>query len=180
MKKVLLSIYLLFSVIVITQAQNTSGSVKLRLILSPIQTLVVNSAQESIDLEYTETSDYINGVSSEQKDHIKINSTGAFTVDVQSVSNNIKRASGDESISSNTLSVRAATGTTNSMPDATMGQVNLSATAANLISSKKGGMGRNFNITYSGVGADGYINDFHNDESPTIYTTTVTYTIAAN
>lgn len=180
MKKVFLIIYTLLAFIFVGQSQEKSGSVKLRLILRPIQTLVVNSTQENIDLIYSETNDYVNGVSSEQKNHLKVNSTGPFTVDVYADSDNIKRTGGDEVISSQSLSVSASAGSTQSLPDAKLNRVNLSTNATNLITSKSGGMGRNFNITYSGAANGGYINDFHDDDSPTVYTTTVTYTIATN
>lgn len=179
MRKIILFISILVTTTAFAQSESSSGSVTLSLKLSSIQTLVVNSSQKSIDLEYTEVSDYKNGVSSEQKDHLKIFSTGAFTVNVQSASDDIKRADGDESISAHTLKVRAAAGASNAMTNATIGEVQLSASATDLITSGVGGIDRNFNITYSGLGADAYVEKYYNSESPTVYSTTITYTIAA-
>lgn len=181
MRKILLFISILVTTIAVAQTQSdgSSGSVTLTLRLSPIQTLVVNSSQNNIDLVYADANDYKNGVSSEQKDHLKIFSTGAFIVNVHSASDDLNRSDGDESISAHTLKVKAAAGSSNAMTDATVNEVNLSTTATNLISSGTGGADRNFNITYSGMGADAYVDKYYNNESPTVYSTTVTYTIEA-
>lgn len=179
MRTLFFSILISFSTFAVAQSTGSSGSVTLSLRLSPIQTLVVNSSQKNIDVVYSDASDYKNGVSSEQKDHLKIFSTSAFTVNVHSASDNIKRADGDESISAHTLKVKATPGSTNAMTDVTVGEVSLSDAATSLITSGVGGIDRNFNITYSGQGADAYVNKYYNNESPTVYSTTVTYTIAA-
>lgn len=179
MRRLILYIAISILAFVVVQAQTNSGSVTLSLKLYPIQTLVINSSQKSIDIVYSDASDYKNGVSSEQKDHLKIFSTGAFAVNVHAASDDIKRADGDESVSAQTLKVKAAPGTSNAMTSATFGEVSLSSTATNLITSEVGGIDRNFNITYSGQGADAYVNKYYDNESPTTYSTTVTYTIAA-
>ena len=135
MRKIFILISILVTTIALAQTPSagSSGSVTLSLRLSPIQTLVVNSSQKDIDLVYSDASDYKNGVSSEQKDHLKIFSTGAFTVNVQSTSDEIKRNDGDETLSANTLKIKAAAGASNAMTNATLNEVNLSSTATNLI-----------------------------------------------
>lgn len=185
MRKIFLFISFLITTTAVTQAQSagdnsSTGSVTLILRLTPIQTLLVNPSQKSIVLEYTDASDYKNGVSSEQKDHLKIFSTGAFTINVHAASDDIKQEEGDETISAHTLKVKATAGSSNAMTNATVNEVNLSATAASLISSGMGGADKNFNVTYSGMGADAYVNKYYDSEKPTVYSTTVTYTIAAN
>lgn len=183
MRRTLITIAILIITSTISVAQlessGSTGSVTLSLRLSPIQTLFVNSAQKSIDLVYTDASDYKSGVTSEQKDHLKVFSTGAFSVNVHSESDDIKRSDGDESISAHTLKVKAAPGASNALSNATVNEVSLSSTATNLISSGVGGVDRNFNIIYSGMGADAYVNKYYDHESPTVYSTTVTYTIEA-
>lgn len=181
MRKIFILISILVTTIAAAQTPSagSSGSVTLSVRLSPIQTLLVNSSQKDIDLVYSDASDYKNGVSSEQKDHLKIFSTGAFTINVHSSADDIKRNEGSESIAANTLTVKAAAGASNAMADATVGEVNLSTTATNIISSGVGGVDKNFNITYSGMGADTYVDKYYNNESPTVYSTTVTYTIEA-
>lgn len=61
-------------------AQNVTLNVKLK----PIQTLVVNSRQRTVDLEYNSKEDYKNGVSKTNADHLNIYSTGGFQVNVKS------------------------------------------------------------------------------------------------
>lgn len=145
----------------------------------PIQTLFVNSAQKRVDLEYKLTTNYSGGVSSLQEDHLKVYSTGAFIVQVASATNDIVRANGTETISASTLKVKAEVGSNNPLAGQTMAEVGLSTTPANLINSGTGGVDKNFNITYSGLDLNGYVNNYYNDENPTVYSTTVTYTIAA-
>lgn len=179
MKKLILFAAILFAGVSVVNAQTATDNVTLNVKLNPIQTIVVNSTQKNIDLEYKTTVNYGEGVSSLQADHLNIYSTGAFIVQVASNVDDIKRVNGAETISASTIKVKAEEGSTNPLAGQTMAEVNLSTTAANLINSGTGGVNKNFNITYSGLDADGYVNSYFNDENPTVYTTTVTYTIAA-
>lgn len=179
MKKFILFAAILFAGISVANAQTNTGEATLNVRLYPLQTIVVNPAQDNINLDYKLTTDYSGGVSSLQEDHLKIYSTGAFIVQVASATNDIVRAGGTETISASTLKVKAALGTTNSLAGQTMAEVGLSTTPTNLINSGTGGVDKNFNITYSGLDLNGYVNNYFNDENPTVYTTTVTYTIAA-
>src|SRR5690606_41588255 len=90
MKKMLIAAIAVLGITVTSQAQTT---VTLNVKLKPIQTLVVNPAQSQVDLNYSSTEDYLNGVVSMQEDHLKIYSTGGFQVKVRSASNKIGRAS---------------------------------------------------------------------------------------
>lgn len=179
MKKLILFAAILFAGASVVKAQSASDGTILNVKLHPIQTIVVNSTQNIVDLEYKLTTDYSGGVSSLQADHLKIYSTGAFIVQVASATNDIVRANGTETISASTIKVKAEEGTNNSLTGQTMAEVSLSATPTNLINSGTGGVDKNFNITYSGLDLNGYVNNYYNDENPTVYTTTVTYTIAA-
>src|SRR5690606_14460417 len=62
-------------------AQDTD-QVALNVKLYPIQTIVVNAA--NVDLEYKTKTDYANGVTVSQGDHLTVYSTGGFTVNVKS------------------------------------------------------------------------------------------------
>lgn len=179
MKKILLFAAILFAGTSLVKAQNASNVTTLNVRLYPLQTIVVNPAISEVNLDYKLTTDYKNGVSSLQEDHLKIYSTGAFIVQVASATNDIKRTNGTETISASTIKVKAAAGTTNALTGQTMAEVGLSTTPTNLINSGTGGVDKNFNITYSGLDLNGYVNNYYNDENPTVYTTTVTYTIAA-
>lgn len=181
MKKVILFAAILFAGFSVVNAESPTATdeATLNVRLYPIQTLVVNPAQKNINLDYITVANYNDGVSSLQEDHLKIYSTGAFIVQVASATNDIVRAGGTESISASTLKVKAEVGSNNPLAGQTMAEVGLSTTPTNLINSGTGGVDKNFNITYSGLDLNGYVNNYFNDENPTVYTTTVTYTIAA-
>lgn len=179
MKKFIFTTATLLSAVGIVFAQTATDQVTLNVKLNPIQTIEVNSVQKTVDLEYTSIADYAGGVSSTQQDHLKVYSTGAFAVTVKSDADDIVRANGSETLSASTLKVKAENGSTNALIGATLGEVSLSTTATNIISSGVGGVGKNFNITYSGMGSDAYVNKYFNDENPTVYTTVLTYAIIA-
>lgn len=183
MKKIILTSAIIFATVASTFAQTTgptaSDNVNLKVILNPIQTLVVNPAQKAVVLEYKTIDNYASGVSQTKEDHLSVYSTGAFVVTVQSATNDIKRDNGEQTISASTIKVKAANGTTSPLLGATVGEVSLSTTATNLINSGTGGVNKTFNVTYSGMGSDGYVNSYFNDEKPTVYETTVTYAIVA-
>lgn len=182
MKKIILSTAILLTAVAVTFAQDGSSAsdvATLNVILNPIQTIEVNAAQKNVDLEYKTIADYAGGVSATQVDHLKVYSTGAFNVSVASDANDIKRAGGNETLTASTIKVKAENGSTNPLTGATLGEVSLSTTPTSIISSGIGGVGKNFNITYSGMGSDAYVNRYFNDENPTVYTTVVTYSIVA-
>lgn len=180
MKKIILTSAIIFGAFVASFAQAT-GTAMLNVKLNPIQTLVVNAAQKTVNLEYKNVADYANGVSLLQADHLSIYSTGAFAITVASATNDIKRTKtgSTETIASSSIHVVATEGTTAKLTGAILGDVALSTTATDLITSTLGGVNKTFNITYKGLDGNGYVNKYFNDESPTVYTTTVTYTIAA-
>lgn len=182
MKKFILLAAVLFSVTTIVKAEGTLGNndnVKVNVKLNPIQTLFVNPDQKNIDLEYSTVGHYSEGVEATMNDHLTVYSTGAFVVKVNSDVDNIKRQKGDQTILASTIKVTAKDGDTNKLDEASYNSVSLSTTETNLISSGVGGVNKNFNITYAGLGGDGYVNNYYNDENPTTYTVTVTYSIVA-
>lgn len=67
----------------------------------------------------------------------------------------------------------------NQLSGATFTPINLSDQAQSIISNSTGGVDRTFNINYTGAGGNSYVNKFFNIENPTVYTTTVIYTIEA-
>lgn len=181
MKRIILMAAILFAGFAIAKAQapTATDNTTLKVKLNAIQTLVVNSAQKNVILDYITTDNYNDGVESLQEDHLKVYSTGAFHVQVASASDQIANASATDIIEAANLKVTSTLGTTNKLTGATVGEVSLSTTATDIISSDLGGVDRNFNITYAGLGGNGYVNNYISTENPTVYTTTVTYTIAA-
>src|SRR5690606_10684104 len=139
-KKTILTSAIIFATVAATFAQipgaipsNATDQTTLNVILNPIQTLVVNPAQKTVDLEYKNISDYAAGVSSTQEDHLKIYSTGGFIVTVQSAIDDMARAKGSETISASTIKIKAENGSTNALTGATVGtEVSLSTTPTSL------------------------------------------------
>ena len=184
MKKILLFTAILFASITMVTGQATSArasdQVTLAVRLYPIQTIVVNSAQKDINLDYKLTTDYRNGVESSQENHLTVFSTGGFIVKARSSDAFIANKTNSKSIESSTLTITASKGSNSSM-SANYGVVSLNnVDGDNLISSDFGGAHRNFNITYAGMGNYEFMNSYVKSESPTVYRTTVTYTITPN
>ncbi|MGV1001743.1 hypothetical protein ACTS9U_10040 [Empedobacter falsenii] len=145
--------------------------------LHPIQTILIG-ANSTVDLEYQTKDDYSNGVTKTMNDHLIVYSTGGFAVKVKSENENLVRKEGDSKIAVNTINLVATLGTGN-QSGSTFSAVTLDKSDKNLISSKVGGTDLKFNVAYSGTGGDAYVNKYNNVENPTVYTTTVTYTIEA-
>lgn len=180
MKKVILTLSVMFLGIV-AFAQET-GNVTLNVKLNPIQTLVVNPAQEVVDLEYSSENDYANGVTSGAlADHLSVFSTGGFAVTVKSSGAHLTNtatsgAHGD--IEANTIQIVPTDGT-NPITDATNTIVSLSSSEQTIVSSLYGAVDKTINMEYKGADANAYIDYYVAGQDPTVYTTELTYTIIA-
>ena len=189
MKKIILFAAILFSAVTVAKSQeakavasNNTGITTVNVILKPIQTLLVNPSHDKVDLIYGSIKDYKDGVTSTKEDHLTVYSTGAFIVQVNSASDKMNSTNDTHEISASTISIKAALGSSNVLAKATLDKVSLSITPTNLINSGTGGVDRNFDITYAGMGGNSYVNKYYNSENggvQTLYSTTVTYTIAA-
>ncbi len=147
--------------------------------LHPIQTILIG-ANSTVDLVYQTKEDYSNGVTKTMNDHLIVYSTGGFAVKVKSENENLVRKEGDSKIAVNTINLQASLGSNTTLTDATFDEnVKLTNSYASLISSKVGGTDLKFNVAYNGIGNNDYVNKYNNVENPTVYTTTVTYTIEA-
>lgn len=176
MKKFILTSFALLGFATVN-AQTSTDNVTLNVKLKPIQTLVVNPAQKEVNLLYTTAADYSGGVSSTQADHLTVYSTGGFEVKVKSGDANI--VSGSKNIAANTITITASNGSNNSITGATYTPVSLSNNDQVIATSATGGVNKNINVTYAGAGADTYVNNYIAGQTPTTYTTTLTYTILA-
>ncbi|MGV0941877.1 hypothetical protein [Empedobacter sp. ULE_I140] len=156
-------------------AQETATA-KLNVKLNPIQTIVIGGTE--VNLEYTTKDDYSKGVTSNMIDHLIVYSTGGFAVKVRSENENLVREKGESKIAVKTINLVATLGSDNKSKS-TFSKVVLDTSDKNLISSKVGGTDLKFNVAYNGKGGDAYVNKYNNVEKPTVYTTTVTYTIEA-
>ena len=157
-----------------------NGSVTLNIKLHQIQSLVVNHGK--VELVYDTKDAYNKGVSSKQGDHLTVFSTGGFKVIASTTTDLVN---GDNSIESADIKLIASVGSENKLGaevaktieklTSNTGEVN----GHTLIESDKGGRDLKFNVEYSAQGEDAYINKYVKGENPTVYTTTVTYTITA-
>ena len=177
MKKIILFAVILFAGVSVANAAppTPTDDVTLNVKLYGIQSLIVNTGQKIVDLNYLTIDDYADGVSSTQADHLKIFSNSPFTVSVKSGGELVGT---DGSILASTIKITAEDGTTKPLTTATYSPVTLATTDATLITSPRG-KNNNFNITYSGLGDDAYVDNYKPGEDPTVYTATVTYTLAA-
>ncbi|TDS65300.1 hypothetical protein [Myroides indicus] len=180
MKKIILaSLMMLFGIA--SQAQET-GNVTLNVKLHPIQTLIVNPAQDIVDLEYMSKDDYEDGVTSEVlEDHLEVFSTGGFAVTVKSSSAHLTTTAvggAHGNIEANSIQIIPSSGT-NAITNATNTSIALSQSEQTIVSSVYGAVDKTINIEYKGADANAYINYYVAGQNPTVYTTQLTYTIVA-
>jgi hypothetical protein len=161
----------------------TSDNVTVNIKFTPIQSIVVNSAQKTVNLVYATKDDYANGVSAEMLNHLEIFSTGGFIVTVKA-SGNFTRTTGDDIIPAGDVLVSATLGEDTSIgtPADATGLTTIGGKT--LITADEGGRALKYNVTYDNIAAgksDAYINKYiHGDSPESIYTATVTYTITTN
>lgn len=158
----------------------TSDDVTVNIKFKPIQSIVVNSAQKTVDLVYATKDNYANGVSAEMLDHLEVFSTGGFIVTANTDGDFTRTAGG--SISAADVILKATQGTDTSIGSFT--NVPLSTTPTTLITATEGGTTLKYNVTYDNTAAgagNNYINNYIHPDSPeSVYTAKVTYTIATN
>lgn len=153
-----------------SHAQN---SVTLNIKLFPIQTLVVNPAQQDITLHYATKADYNTGVTSLQSDHLTIYSTSGFQVKVNT---NERTANG---IPLSTISIIPSSGSNPiEQSHVEYQEKSLSNEEQPIITSTTGGVNKNFNISYKGSGANMYI-DYSSSATTETYSYDVVYTIVS-
>ena len=159
----------------------TSDQVTLSIKFQPIQSIVVTPGQKEVDIIYTSEEDYSHGVSVTKKDHLTVFSTGGFVVSVASDEYFMKQgSSGAAFILAKDVVVEAATGSNTTI--GTFTDASLSTGGKTLITADKGGSALKYDITYNNTaGADNeYINHYYHGDEQSVYSATVTYTIATN
>lgn len=170
------TLVMLLGFAVTAQTDNVTLNVRLK----PIQTLVVNPMQKTVNLDYTSEADYENGVSSLQVDHLEVFSTGGFQVKVKSSGDELtnSQAGVNGNIAANTIQI-IPTAATNAIPGAAYESISLSSNEQTIVSTVKGAVAKKVNVEYKGANANAYIDYYVADQNPTVYTTTLTYTIIA-
>ena len=159
MKKLILIIFTLLSLNAYSQE---SQNVTLRVILRPIQSIIVN--QKDVLLEYITLDDYKKGVSKTMENHLTVYSTVGYSINVKGndlKANSFEIKNTDISINQEGLSV-----------------VNLTSDNKELLTSNEYTTGTNYNITYSTEGNNKYFTPKYVKNQT--YYTTVTYTITPN
>jgi hypothetical protein len=157
-----------------------SNQVTVNLKFKPVQSIVVNSAQEIVNLEYAKEDDYLNGVSKKMKDHLTVFSTGGFVVNVKS-DGDFKRGDGAMVIPAGDMKITVENGTDTETGNFTT--QSLSTSDLPVITAKKGGNELKYNVTYDNKNAGSgykYINRYIHDDTESVYTAKVTYTIVTN
>lgn len=156
---------------------NAQSFAALNINLYPVQSIEVNSASSTVNLDYKTVDDYKNGVSVTKMDHLKIFSTGAFAIKVKSETPTLTNAEGGNGINTSDITMTASQSASNTSDGFTSTPVKLSTVDAELLSSVKGGTNKTFNVKYAASGNDEYINKRISTQTPTIYNTQVVFSI---
>ena len=161
----------------------TSDDVTVNIKFKPVQSIVVNPAadHQTVDLLYATKDNYANGVAVTKNDHLEVFSTGGFIVTANTDGDFTRTGTGGGTIPANNVTVIATLGTSTTIGSVT--NVELSTTPTALITADEGGTALKYNVTYDNTAGAGnnYINNYIHPDSPeSVYTATVTYTIATN
>ena len=173
------SALILFGLANVNSAMAESDDATVNIKFRPVQSIVVNTAQKTVDLLYATKDNYNDGVTAERSDHLEVFSTGGFTVTANTGGDFTRSAGG--TIPAADVTVIAALGTSTTI--GSFADVALSTTPQTLITATEGGTALKYNVTYDNTAGASkvYINKYIHPDSPeSIYTATVTYTIATN
>lgn len=163
-----------------TPKKSDNDKVNLAVHIYPIQTLVIKNEKDVV-LEYKTKEHFKEGVSKKVDDHIEVYSTGGFVIMAKTKNPNLVGISSNQkTIASSDIKLLATNGTSSlGVGGMVEAQLNGSATGVSLLTSSVGGVDKTFNVEYFAAGGNKYINHYVNGETPTKYTTEVTYTIVA-
>src|SRR5690606_10990973 len=107
-KKGILFIGLLGGLFAANAQDSKTGEVTLNVNLYPLQSIVINAGQQTVDLDYITAANYENGVNKDQANHLKVFSTGAFEVNVNSKTD--KLTSGTDTIDASDITIAPSAG----------------------------------------------------------------------
>lgn len=151
-------------------AQNSAGT-QLSVQLNNIQSIKINEAQGDVLIALNTASEYLNGKSTAQANHIEIMSSANYEVKV-SASTHLQGESA--SININTITITPSLGSIGGIPTGSMQltPTPLALSENTLVQSSQGDIQRSFNINYRVSGGSEYLN-----KPIGTYSTLVTYTI---
>lgn len=155
----------------LVMGQSLTGQTTLKVTLQQVQSIIVNDAE--VELNYATAEDYTNGVSVDKADHITVNSSDDFKIQVKTSSENLQGSSSSDAIAANSILITPEDGTSSPATNGNYTPVNLSTTDATTITANAG-MGKTFDMKYTGAKDDAYAG-----LAPDTYSTTVTYTLSA-
>lgn len=146
--------FVFFALPYMLYAQPTSGSVKLNVVLSQVQSLTINESQGQVDLNFSSKEDFKRGVNINERNHLNVFSSGRFVIKVSTQGD--LNHSGGKSIPASTIAVTPlATGGTTHIPGMTTGNsINLSPQEAKTIikSPSHGTVATSFDVLYHASG----------------------------
>lgn len=166
-----------------------TASVTVNLKFKPVMSIVVNAAAEhqSVDFLFDSQTKYNSGVTIPKKvKHLNVFSTGGFQVTFQTSDQNFTSGNTNITIPVEDVSVTATASEGNELSYELLGaNLPLSNSPIPFIQSVSGGRSLDFDVEYKnpGFAAAKYINGYNKDfltEGATVFTTTLTYTIATN
>lgn len=148
----------------------TSAGTTLKVELQSIQSIKINEGQNEVAVTLASASDYSNGKTSEQPDHIQIMSNSDYEIKV-SAATNLTGAGG--TIDIGTVQLIPSQGSIG-LPSTALqlNPVALALSENTLVHSSQGDAQRSFNVKYNVSGGESYLN-----MPPGSYSTLVTYTI---
>ena len=180
------SLFSVNSVMAQTNSTTATDQVLVNLKFMPIMSITVGV--DNVDLTYKTFDDYSTGKTTGViTDHITINSTGAFVVNVKAGGNFKRTGGGEEEIPVGHVKIHALAGTvapkfgTTTFSD----QASLTTTDHTLVSATGGGIGIKYSVVYDNMEAganNAYIDMYKAGATGTesVYSATVTYTITAS
>ncbi|HZJ79129.1 MAG TPA: hypothetical protein VFC69_00970 [Dysgonamonadaceae bacterium] len=174
MKKFILFAAILFSAVTMVNAQTSNeGTANLTIKLNAVQSITVSG---DVEIDYTTADDYANGKESTTFTTLSVVSAGGFAIRVEA---------DDLSNGTSTMAAKNIEVTAEAIGDATgatfdaNGTLERTTTKQALIESTTGGVNKQYTVKYKGDGGNEYMKNYNAGGTQT-YTTTVTYTIAAN
>lgn len=180
MKKIILFAAIFFSAVSVANAQTSTsnkGTATLTVNLQAVQSITVAG---DVEIDYLTADDYAKGKEGEKKTELSVVAAGGFTVSVQAT-DDLKDANNSANvIAASSISVLASAKSNGDgfTPNA---NITLSKDAKRaLFSSTIGGVDKKYNVSYTGKDANEYMKNYNAGEgNPQAYSTTITYTIAA-
>lgn len=171
MKRICIHISALLGYVCLFSAygQNSAGT-NLAVELQSIQSITVNEAQSNVAISLSTASEYLNGKTSQQADHIKIMSSSNYEIKVSAATNLIGESS---SIDIGTVTLVPSQGSVGGENNnLNMNPIALSLADTTLVQASQGDAERTFNVDYKVSGGADYLN-----KPAGTYSTLITYTI---